>query len=329
VDLDAYTNAHEADWARLDRLLKQRVLSGAEVDELVGLYQATATDLSTVRSSAPDARTVMRLSQLLARARTRMTGSHAPVWSEVSRFFVVSFPVVLYRIRWWVVAVTLASIVVAVSVGWYLTLHDDLRAALIPAAQQDEYVEDAFAQYYTPGFGFAAAVWTNNSWVAAQAVALGITGIGTAWVLLNNAMMVGEVGAVMASHGELSLFLKLIAPHGMLELTAVFVAGAAGLRVFFSWLVPGPRPRGQALAEEARALFTTTLGLAVVLGVSGLIEGFITGSVLPWWLKIVIGAIALSGFWVYVLTMGRAAARAGETGDLTPDRAGYVVATAG
>jgi hypothetical protein len=63
--------------------------------------------------------------------------------------------------------------------------------------------------------------------------------------------------------------------------------------------------------------------------VSGLIEGFVTGSRLPWAAKIAIGLTSLAAFWVYVLLLGRRAARAGQTGDLELDRAGYAVATAG
>ncbi|MCL2089663.1 MAG: stage II sporulation protein M [Micrococcales bacterium] len=329
MDLDAYTLAHESDWVRLETLSQQSRLTGAQVDELVRLYQATATDLSMVRSGAPDARTVMRLSQVLSRARTKLTGAHAPVWSEVARFFVVSFPAVLYSIRWWIVSVMVGFVGVALVVGWYLVEHQDLLASVIPPYEQQLYVEEAFAQYYDPGWDFAAQVGTNNAWIAAQCVALGITGIGVLAVLFFNALNVGVMGAVMASYGELGLFFQLITPHGLLELTAVFVAGAAGLRVFWAWLAPGPRPRGQALAAAGRSLFTTVLGLAAVLSLSALIEGFVTGSDLPWWVKIVIGAVALAGFWTYVLTLGRAGFRAGSTGDLEPDRSGYAVATAG
>ena len=71
------------------------------------------------------------------------------------------------------------------------------------------------------------------------------------------------------------------------------------------------------------------IGLAGALAVSGLIEGYVTGSTLPWWLKIVIGAIALAGFWVYVVVLGRRATAAGLTGVLDAVRAGEVVPTVG
>lgn len=329
MDLDAYTAAHEADWDRLDHLSKQARLTGAEVDDLVRLYQATATDLSTVRSTVPDARTIMRLSQIIGRARNRLTGSGVPAWRDAALFLTERFPATLYHLRWWIFGAMVGFFAVAISSGWYLTVNDDVLDQVISPAAQTQYVDELFVQYYDPGPGFAGMVWTNNAWLAAQCVALGITGFGPALVLFNNALNVAVVGAVMADAGKLALFLQLLSPHGLLELTAIFVAAAAGTRLFWSWMVPGPRPRIRAIAEAGRALFTTTIGLVLVLGVSGLVEGFVTGSGLPWWVKTTIGVLVWAGFWVYVFTLGRAAARRGQTGDLEPDRAGYAVATAG
>jgi uncharacterized membrane protein SpoIIM required for sporulation len=146
--------------------------------------------------------------------------------------------------------------------------------------------------------------------------------------MLSNAISVGSIGGMMAAHGELGLFLQLITPHGLLELTSIFVAGAAGLKIFWTWIDPQGRPRARALAEEGRSLITVAIGLAGALALSGLVEGFVTGSSLPWWLKIVIGALALAAFWTYTIVLGRRAVRDGETGDLAADEAGYAVAVA-
>lgn len=83
------------------------------------------------------------------------------------------------------------------------------------------------------------------------------------------------------------------------------------------------------MAAEGRALITMAIGLAAALGVSALVEGFVTGSAMYWWLKIVIGAIVLAGFWTYVYVLGRRAVRAGATGDLAEHEAGATVVTAG
>jgi uncharacterized membrane protein SpoIIM required for sporulation len=148
------------------------------------------------------------------------------------------------------------------------------------------------------------------------------------YVAVTNAVNVGAAGGMMAAHGHLGIFLQLIAPHGVLELTAIFVAVAAGLRLFWTWIDPGARTRTRALAAEGRALFTVALGLVGVLAVSGVIEGFVTGSTLPWGVKIAIGLIALTAFWTYTLTLGHRAVSESETGDLEADQAGYSLAVA-
>jgi uncharacterized membrane protein SpoIIM required for sporulation len=329
VDLDAFTSVHTPAWERLAALVRRRRLDGAEADELVRLYQEVATHLSTVRSAAPDPVLVTRLSDLLTRARARISGAHDPAWADVVRYVVVTVPAALYRVRWWTLGVTVAFLVVAFVAGWRVATVPDALAAMGTPSQRQEYVNNAFSSYYDPGASFAAMVWTNNAFIAAQVWALGITGIGPVYVLFQNAVGVGAAGGMMAAYGQLDTFLQLIAPHGQLELTAVFVAGAAGLKTFWAVVDPGPRRRSAALAQEGRALVTCAVGLAGALLVSGLIEGFVTGSSLPWWLKIAIGTLALAGFWAYVIFLGARAVDAGETGDLDVDRAGATVPTAG
>jgi uncharacterized membrane protein SpoIIM required for sporulation len=329
VDLDAFSAVHSAAWDRLAVLVRRRRLDGAEADELVRLYQEVATHLSTVRSAAPDPVLVTRLSDLLARARTRISGAHDPAWSDVVRFATVSVPAALYRVRWWTLGVTAAFLLVSLVAGYHVATDAEALAAMGTPAEQEQYVEEAFASYYDPDVSFAAMVWTNNAWISALLVAFGVTGVLPLYVLWQNAFSVGATGGMMAAHGELDLFLTLIAPHGQLELTSVFVAGAAGLKTFWALVDPGPRRRGAALAQEGRALITCAVGLVGALALSGVVEGFVTGSGLPWWFKIAIGTVALAAFWTYVLVLGRRAVAAGETGDLDVDRAGAVVPTAG
>jgi hypothetical protein len=112
------------------------------------------------------------------------------------------------------------------------------------------------------------------------------------------------------------VFFGLILPHGLLELTAVFVAAGVGLRVFWAWVEPGPRSRLDAVSREARSAMTVALGLVVVLFVSGVVEAFVTPSALPTWARIGIGVFVEALFLTYVFTLGRYAVRRGETGDV-------------
>ncbi|WP_123813348.1 stage II sporulation protein M [Myceligenerans xiligouense] len=329
MDIDAFTAVHSKEWERLSELARRRRLDGAEADELVRLYQAVATHLSTVRSAAPDPAVVSRLSELLVRARAKIAGSHEPSWRGVVRFAVVTAPAALYRIRWWTHAITAGALLVAVIAGVNVATDPEALRAMGTPSEQERYVNEAFAAYYDPGAEFAGLVWLNNFKIAWQCIGGGITGIYPLFVLWQNSVAVGSIGGMMAAHGELDTFLTLITPHGLLELTAIFVAGAAGLRLFWSWVDPGPLKRSTSLAREGRALVTAAVTLMVTLGVSGLIEGFVTGSSMFWWLKIVIGAIALAAFWAYVYVLGGRAVRDGETGDLSADEAGAYAVTAG
>jgi uncharacterized membrane protein SpoIIM required for sporulation len=318
VDLDAFVTTHADEWDRLERLSRRRSLTGEEADELVTLYQRAATHLSVVRSAAPDPALVSRLSTLVARARAAATGSHDPAWRDVSRFFLRSFPAALYRTRRWWIATAAASVLVAVLVGAWVAGAPPVEAAGAAPDDVRQLVELDFANYYSENAagGFAAKVWTNNAWVAAQCIAFGVLGLPVLWVLFQNALNVGLVGGLMAANDRLDLFFGLILPHGLLELTAVFVAAGTGLRLFWAWVDPGPRPRLRALGEEGRAAAAVVLGLVVVLAVSGVIEAFVTPSGLPTWARIAVGVLAEIVFLSYVFTLGRRAALAGETGDV-------------
>ena len=125
-----------------------------------------------------------------------------------------------------------------------------------------------------------------------------------------------SVNAWMVEQGMLDIFFQLIAPHGLLELSAIFVAAGAGLRLFWTMLVPGARSRGTALAEEGRITLAVALGLTITLFASGLLEGYVTPStVLPWPVKVGIGVVACAVFWGYIFIVGKEAVRRGASGD--------------
>lgn len=320
MDVDAFVMAHRPTWDRLETLVKRRrKLTGAEVDELVDLYQRVSTHLSMVRSASSDSVLVGRLSGLVASARSAVTGAHAPVWSEFARFWTVSFPVVAYRAwRWWLGA-AVASVVVAVLMGSWVAGNPEVQAAVGTPSDVAELVNHDFASYYSenPAGSFALRVWVNNSWVAAQCIGYAVVlGLPIPYVLFQNAANVGVTGGLMFDAGKGDVFLGLLTPHGLLELTAVFLAAAVGMRLGWSVVSPGDRPRGQVLAEQGRAVVSVAVGLVVVLLVSGLIEALVTPSPLPTFARIAIGVAAEVAFLSYVVHFGRKAARAGETGDV-------------
>jgi uncharacterized membrane protein SpoIIM required for sporulation len=321
VDVAAYAAAHEAGWRRLDALVKRRRrLSGEEIDELVARYQETTTHLSAVRSAGGDPVLVAALSSRVARARAAVTGATTPGWSMVGRFALVSFPAMAYRARWWWLGTAAGSLGLALIIGWWVARSATVQGAILPPAQVAKLVNHQFRGYYSQyaASSFAAEVWTHNVWVAAESLVFGILlGLPTLWVLFQNAANLGVVGGLLIAHGRGVEFFALILPHGMLELSAVFLAAATGLRLGWTIIDPGPRPRARALAEEGRASITIALGLIVVLLVSGMIEAFVTPSPLATWARILIGVIVLAGFLSYVIVVGGRAVAAGLTPDIS------------
>jgi uncharacterized membrane protein SpoIIM required for sporulation len=318
MDLDAYVIVHGHEWQRLEQLSKQGRLSGAESDELVERYQQVATHLSVIRTSAPDATLVAYLSSVLARARSRSVGTRVTTWRSVGRFFTDTFPAALYRLRWWWIGCLAGNVVVAAVMMLWLLDHPTAEQTLMSPAEVNQLVNHDFADYYSTyaSSHFALQVWVNNAWVTALCLALGILGVPVVLLLFNNILNVAVIGAIMIRHGQAGHFWGLILPHGMLELTAVFVAGGVGLKLFWSWVEPGGRTRSQSVAHEGRTAATVALGLVLVLMVSGAIEGFVTPSGLPTWTRIGIGALAEIAFLTYVFAVGRAAYARGQTGDI-------------
>ncbi|MEU9198185.1 stage II sporulation protein M [Streptomyces hundungensis] len=322
MDLDVFVTAHHTEWDRLEHLLRRgRRLTGAEADELVTLYQRTSTHLSLIQTTAPDPQLTARLTQLVARARSTVTGTRRASWRDAARFLTAGFPAAVYRSRRWWIPTALISIAVSAVIGWWIATHPEVQSALAApdALRQMTRPGGEYETYYSshPAASFAAQVWTNNAQATAMCLVLGaFLGIPVLWILLLNMLNLGVGIGLMSSAGRLDTFLGLVLPHGLLELTAVFVAAGTGLRLGWTVVDPGPRTRRAALAEQGRAALGMAIGLALVLFVSGMIEGFVTPSGLPTWARIALGIAAELAFLVYVYVLGGRAVRAGEVGDV-------------
>src|SRR5918992_1506185 len=310
VDIDRYIATNGPVWARLAELTARGQrgvgrLSAAELDELVRLYQRVAGHLSYAQTYYRDPALTAKLSGLVARAGAVVYGTRPRTLRAFGRFFTVTFPAAVWHARWFVAAATLAT--------------------LAPPAVREAYVNRDFEAYYSsaPAAQFASQVFSNNVVVAFQAFALGIGFcVGTLYVLIVNGANLGVAAGLFAAVGQQPKFWGLILPHGLLELTSVFVAGGAGLRLGWTRIDPGDRPRVQALASEGRRAVVIVLGLVAAFLVAGTIEGFVTGRPWPTWLRVGIGVVAEAGFLTYIVVLGRRAAARGLTGALGEEDAG-------
>ena len=330
MDIDVLRVSGKSEWKRLEELTHARTLSGPEIDELDRLYRSATTDLARVRTHSPDPDLIAELSRILSAARGRLAGTGGLTGRGIARFFMVSLPVTLYRIRWVIVGVMAVFIALCVIQAHYLMTTPAAMNELGTPEQLRRYAQEDFVWYYSQDTHseFAMSVWANNSWVSLQGIATGISGVYPLYLLWGNAMALGTSGAVVIEYASTWHFFRFILPHGLPELTAVFIAIAAGLRVFWALVAPGAATRFQAVGQAARASITVAVGCAILLAGSGILEGFVTPSALPDAVKISLGVALTAATWGYILILGRRADRAGASADVGID-AGYYQPVAG
>ena len=327
MDVDRFLLSNQPAWARLDELTARagrgvRRLSPAELDELVALYQRVSTHLSYARTYYRDPGLTAMLSRRVARAAAVVYGARPRTWRAVGRFFAFTFPAAVWHCRRSVVASAALFFIPALVMGLWLANSNEARAATGPEAARQAYIEEDFADYYSsePAAAFASEVFVNNVSVAILAFAVGIAlCLPTAYVLAMNGAQLGLAAGLFAAAGRQTQFFGLVLPHGLLELTAICVAGGAGLRLGWALIDPGDRPRGTALVAEGRRSVVIVIGLVVAFGVAGVIEGFVTGSGLPTAARVGIGVVVEGVFLTWIVVRGRAADAMGLTGAIGED----------
>lgn len=330
MDPSLLAELHGDSWQELSTLAKRNTLDPAQTTRFLELYRAASADLSRIMTVAPDSQEAARLSAIVHRSRNHLSGVPAGGLSGLSRYFHVDLPLSIYRLRWSFLVVYASFLIVAVASGVWASTHPSVLETFGTLEDRRQFAEHDFVDYYreNPNGFFAVGVWTNNAWIAVQFVLLGVTGVFVLQGLFVNAVNVGFSGAMMAEFDRGADFWLFILPHGIPEISCIILAAAAGLRLFFAWVIPGPQQRRTKLAAEARSLLTVAGGLVILLFGSGLIEGFVTPSHLPAGIKITIGTVYVLAVLIYVLRFGRRAERAGLDADLAPHEAGYqIVAT--
>jgi uncharacterized membrane protein SpoIIM required for sporulation len=281
-------------WARLDELLARsgragvRNLTHFELQELALLYRQTASDLATIREDASSGSLAYYLNQLLGRAHNLIYMGRRSRPGGIITFYRDTFPEIFSD--------TLAYTMAACAIFWVLAAVGMMLAIVNPGFQayllgphMMETIEKR--QMWTHSIVTikpiaSSAIMTNNLSVSFTTFALGITGgLGTIWMLALNGLLFGVVNAACWQAGMSGQLLSFVAPHGVLELPAIFIAGGGGLLLAKGLLFPGTLPRRASLVREAGRAVRLVLGIIPLLIVAGTIEGFISPSDLPIALK--------------------------------------------
>ncbi|MBV8579156.1 MAG: stage II sporulation protein M [Candidatus Eremiobacteraeota bacterium] len=311
-----FVKARRGRWDRLSVLVDRasgrgvRALTADEIDELALAYRAATSDLAIARTRGEDALVLDHLNRLTARAHAVVYVATARNgWHRVVDFVMRGFPREVRRSWAPIVFCALVTIVSALIAYGSVSADPANAHALLPdmdLAPPTKALHDSnfgFDRAYSPAA--ASEIITNNVKVAAIAFAGGITGgVLTGWIILENGLMVGALGALYAKAGFGPDFWATIAPHGVIELTAIQIAGGAGLIVAGGFLRPGRARRTDALVAAARRAATLVLGVALMLCVAGTIEGFISPQRLPIPARAAIGALTAVALIAYLIGAG-------------------------
>lgn len=313
MDIDAFVVRNQGAWFRLSQLTDQarkpRSLSPDQLDEMVHLYQRTSAHLAGARVTyAGDQALVGRLTLLVTDAHTVLYSQRdVELRRSLREFATVTFPKAVWGIRWFVLAASLLTLVPWAVFTIWLAISPRAVNATGPETLRDEYIHGSFVDYYRSdsASAFANEVFWNNVRVAILVFALGILlCVATALLLAYNGANVGIAGGLFTNVGEWQKFWGLILPHGLLELSAVIVAGAAGLRIGWTVIDPGDRTRLSALGEEGRRAGTVLMGLVVAFFLAAMVEAFVTGQPWPTALRVGIGATVFLLFWGWTIAFG-------------------------
>jgi len=315
--IDDWLHARRADWERLTLLLDRaqgkslRALSEAELAELGDLYRQATSDLAVAHRDYPRHQVVTYLNQLVGRAHSVVYRGEPLELRRIGRFYAQTFPR-LYRQtgRYTLIAALLFLVpgLIAFAVTWSTP---DAAYTLLPASQQQiiPLVERGEMWTNIPPQARSLAsslIMTNNIRVAFLAFAGGVlAGLVTLYVMVFNGLLVGTVAGLCQAH-RLSLALwSFVLPHGVIELSVVFLAGGSGLMLGHALISPGLLRRRDALVLAARRAVRLISGCVPLLGIAGLLEGFVSPSALPVWSKLAIGALTGLLLYGYLLGLGR------------------------
>jgi uncharacterized membrane protein SpoIIM required for sporulation len=287
-------------------------LAHDELRELALLYRQTAADLSSAREHRVDAQLAAYLNQLLGRAHNLIYSGSVPRRGLLT-FYTETFPQV-FRATWRYTFAATALFLVGAAAGTALALADPGFQRFVLGGDMMDTIERR--EMWTHGILAvkplaSSAITTNNLSVSFAAFAMGVTaGLGTAWIMIFNGVLIGVIGVACLRAGLAVSLWSFVAPHGALELPAIFIAGGAGLVLGRGLLDPGTLPRREALAESGGRAIRLLLGVIPLLIVAGLIEGFVSPEPIPAATKFVIGASMFVLLVLYLVRAGRGGATA-------------------
>ena len=319
MELAEFVDTKRPRWSALERLLDKAESGGLkslaldEARHLSRLYRGASSDLLWVRARSGSADVSGYLNDLVGRAYALTYPGRRARLADVLAFLGRGFPDLMRR-EWKVYLASLLILWGGFGFGYVGMIFDpDAAHYLVPEdhlkRDPTQRAEDE-AKRDTASVGeqaqFSSFLFTHNIQVAFLAFALGITvGVGTAIMLFSNGIFLGALAQVYTAKGMAGWFWAWILPHGIPEITAICIAGAAGFVIARGLAAPKGLPRRQALRKEAIVAVKLLLGTLALFVLAGLIEGTVSQihpPKLPVWFKLGFALIVGTGVYAYLFS---------------------------
>lgn len=297
----------QSHWKHLESLLHQvkgsglRSLTRSELQELGLLYRQAAADLSALREDPTGKSYARSLNLLLSRAHNTIYAGEKSSARGIIHYYRNTYPQI-FRDNVTLIIAAFFLFVAGALAGLLLSLtRPDFMRAFLPPHILDTIEHHKMWTDSVVSVAPAASsmIMTNNITVSFLTFLYGLltAGLGTVFMLVFNGVLIGAVGTACWL-GDMSLPLwSFVAPHGILELPAIFIAGGAGLRLAQGLLFPGLLSRSDSLVKSGGEAVRLLMGTVPILVIAGLIEGFISPSALPWpWKFALSGSIGVIFF---------------------------------
>jgi uncharacterized membrane protein SpoIIM required for sporulation len=308
VDVDSFIAKYRPEWDFLEGSCSRGSrglgkLPGADIERVVDAYQRASTHLAEARARYRDPALHEYLNSLVGRAHAALYGARVRTFRGLLRTFGSNYRDAARSTGPFIAVAALVLVAVSAATMLWVATSAEARAGLLPGFAEESIREagGGGGAASVPSGQLSAFILLNNLQVSFLAFAFGITlGVGTIYVLAQNAVLIGTLAGAYHSVGQGGSFWSLVLPHGFLELIAICIAAGAGLRMGWSIVDPGDRPRARALAEESRRSVMVVVGVIPAFAIAAIIEGYLTGSSVPTGVQLAIGAfVAL----IYVLIL--------------------------
>ena len=303
-------------WQRLEQLLtlldstSLSKLSREEVRELGRIYRRTASDLAIARAESRDPRLINYLNSLVIRAHGRIYRADAQGGQRIRSFYTREFPRTFRRTWRYTLLAFLVFMLFSV-VGFVGSYNDPDFSELmgVPPAFRELVIETKthwWEDLNSANQVGASSILTHNIQVTIYTFAFGaFFGVGTLLYLAFNGANIASVLALTYREGFGNDLVTFMVAHGVIELSCIFMAGGAGLLIGSAMIMPGDLSRGEAIKKNGKEAVRLMMGVATLLIIAGLIEGFISPAPIDPRIKFSIAALTGIGLYSYLLLVGR------------------------